>query len=67
MLLSLIALSICFSEYSIPFLLYFWEFYKYILSLVTKILHLDFLADISDLISEYRQVYSAVVKKKKEL
>lgn len=36
-----------FVEMNIPFLLYIWEFYKYILSLITKILHLDFLADIS--------------------
>ena len=40
---------------------------QHLLQKETHIEYIDFLADISDILGEYKTVYSAVVKKKKEL
>lgn len=40
---------------------------QHLLQKETHIEYIDFLADIGDILGEYRRVYSAVVKKKKEL
>ena len=40
---------------------------QHLLQKETHIEYIDFLADISDVLSEYKEVYSAVVRKKKEL
>lgn len=40
---------------------------QHLLQKETHIEYIDFLADIGEVLSEYRKVYSAVVKKKKEL